>query len=133
MSNSILVIEDNDDIRSAITESLDHMGFAAFGARNGQEGLDYLDASRGSTGLIILDLSMPGMNGWEFRAKQLASPAHAAIPVIVVSADLNIRDEAEWLGAKGILRKPFLIEELFSQASRFCQPLSGQKNRGLGR
>ncbi|MEO7092000.1 MAG: response regulator, partial [Polyangiales bacterium] len=68
---SVLVIEDDVDIREALMGILRDEGYLADGAGNGLEGLDHLRAQGGvRPGLILLDLMMPVMNGWQFRAEQ---------------------------------------------------------------
>jgi CheY-like chemotaxis protein len=119
VKKAILVVEDNDDVRSALLKTLGYLGFQTEAATNGQEALEKLDGPM-PIGLIILDLMMPVMNGWEFRSKQLAHPLHSKIPIIVVSANMNLQDEAEWLGANGILNKPVELQELSALIEQFC-------------
>jgi CheY-like chemotaxis protein len=82
---TILVIEDDRDIRECMADALEMEGYAVASAGNGREALDRL--RRGlRPDLILLDLLMPVMNGWEFRQVQLADPLLAGIPVVIVSA-----------------------------------------------
>ena len=87
----ILVVEDDEDAREAMVALLQMKGYRAVPAGNGREALDYLDQAP-PPDLIILDLWMPVMDGWQFRSEQMKNPRLADIPVIVVSA---LGDHAE--------------------------------------
>lgn len=80
----VLIIEDDPDVREVLLDVLSNEGYAVSQAQDGWEGLDQAEAHRPN--LILLDLLMPRMNGWEFRAAQRKNAAVAAIPVIVISA-----------------------------------------------
>ena len=85
MTAKILVVDDDDETRMMFTTLLEMQGYAVRAARNGFEALNALDADR--PGVILLDLMMPVMDGFEFRRKQLERPEPvASIPVICVSA-----------------------------------------------
>src|SRR5262245_59582395 len=79
---SVLIIEDDPDIREALAEILEDEGYATVLAGNGREALDHLAKSE-MPALILLDLMMPIMDGWQFRDEQRRSPSYAAIPVVV--------------------------------------------------
>ena len=80
----ILIIEDDDAVREALAELLTAEGYRVTCAANGREGL--ARAAEERPALVLLDLCMPVMDGWAFRAAQLADPVLAAVPVIVLSA-----------------------------------------------
>src|SRR5438128_8871587 len=81
----VLIVEDDADLRDMMAQLLTIEGFSATTVANGREALDYL--TRGDRpDVILLDLMMPVMDGWEFRRTQLADPALADVPVIVLSA-----------------------------------------------
>jgi CheY-like chemotaxis protein len=84
MLKRVLIIEDDPEIRACIAEGLSYDGYTVAEAQNGLEGLRQARAHRPD--LILLDLMMPTMNGWQFRAVQKRDPALADIPVIVISA-----------------------------------------------
>jgi CheY-like chemotaxis protein len=102
----ILIVEDNPDGRVILTDMLLLLGYEVVSASNGREALDLLKQGP-LPSLILLDLSMPEMNGWEFRERQKREPAWADIPVIVMSA-VATRSEAERSGleAAAFLDKP---------------------------
>src|SRR5437879_6509382 len=97
---TILVVEDDTATRDALSLILEAEGFGVMGAANGQEALDQLRGSR-RPDLILLDLMMPVMDGWQFRRAQAQDPALSAIPVVVLSADGNVHQKAASLRATG--------------------------------
>lgn len=108
----VLVVDDELDIRQAVAEVLAEEGHQVVAASDGAEALERLRAFHPN--LVLLDLMMPVMNGWEFRSAQKCDPDLSGIPVIVVSA-LG-RDAA--IDAEGFLQKPFDLDELLSAVSR---------------
>ena len=131
----VLIVEDDYDIREVLTEVLQDEGYQVAGAANGREALDLLnrliDLSRREGGvslvpsLILLDLMMPVMSGWQFVAEQRQIPEIRDIPVVVVSADGNLQQKATSLGASGYLRKPIEIEALLAIVSRYRKKNEG--------
>ena len=111
---SILLVEDDFDLRDALIPILEYEGHQVVGAANGREALDRLRTGA-KPSLILLDLMMPVMNGTEFRSEQLRDPALASIPVVVVSADPAARSKAKVMGAVGCIEKPLDIDALLSQ------------------
>jgi CheY-like chemotaxis protein len=103
----VFVIEDNADILQAIVQVLEDEGHHVVTATNGREALAMLRKGDGPLpGIILLDLMMPVMDGWAFRAEQVADPTLADIPVIILTADGNAAEKAAQLGCAGGLRKP---------------------------
>jgi CheY-like chemotaxis protein len=110
---TVLLVEDDCDVRDALELLLKRKGYRVTCAGNGQEALESMrSAETPSPSLILLDLMMPVMNGWEFRAEQLKDPALAEIPVIVISADAEAEDHAASIGAVAYLKKPFEFTQL---------------------
>src|SRR5690242_12282079 len=81
----VLVVDDDREIRSALAEVLEDSEYEVLQAANGLEALEHLGRCELPPFLILLDVMMPKMNGWEFRREQLTRPALAAIPVVVIS------------------------------------------------
>ena len=108
----ILVVDDERDIRDAISELLEQEGYAVEGAGDGAEALD--KARSCHPGVVLLDLMMPGMNGWEFRARQQGDPELSSIPVIVLSA----LGKVPGVDAAGYLQKPFELDDLLDAVRR---------------
>ncbi|NJN19708.1 MAG: response regulator [Oscillochloris sp.] len=122
----MLVLDDDAAIREVLSEVLEEEGYQVKSAANGREGLQILRANDGSAGLILLDLMMPIMNGWDFRALQLQDPALATIPVVVLSADRDIRLKAASISAHDYLAKPVDLNVLV-EAVRRHYPNSGEQ------
>ena len=114
---SILVIEDDAATRDVVTMVLEEEGYAVTGVANGQEALAHLRITE-PPHLILLDLMMPVMNGWEFRQQQRQDPSLEAIPVVVVSADGNAPQKAAAIGARDYLQKPIDLDALLAAVQR---------------
>ena len=108
---TILIVEDDHVISSTLAELLEDSGYGALTAYNGAEALLALRV-HAKPGLILLDLMMPIMDGLQFREAQLADPAMYDIPVVVMSADVNMLEKRSKLSAKDYLRKPLDIYKL---------------------
>lgn len=108
---TILLVEDDFDIREALGGILRDEGYRVRGASNGLEALEALRVDR-NVQLIVLDLMMPVMDGWAFRAAQRLDPLLADIPVLVLSADAGARDRIDALDAIAFLRKPVQLDAL---------------------
>ena len=115
----VLVVEDDREQRETLCAMLDFEGFDHFEAANGQEALDYLDEFAAPC-VVLLDLEMPVMNGWDFRARQLADERLSRIPVVVVTAnDDGVSDR--FPGVAGFLWKPLKFEKLAAVLERVCR------------
>jgi CheY-like chemotaxis protein len=106
----ILLVDDDGPSAEALREILEREGYAVTTAENGRVALEALRANGFS--VILLDIMMPVMNGYEFREAQLRDPKLASIPVIVLTADGKARLKAAQLKAKHIFQKPFSPPEL---------------------
>ncbi|MBS1962375.1 MAG: response regulator [Bdellovibrionales bacterium] len=104
---TILLVDDDYDIRTVLCEVLESEGFAVAVAVNGREALNYLEANPVPQ-LILLDLMMPVMNGFEFREAQTTNPKWADIPVIIMSADgaQQSKEKQERLRGAVFVKKP---------------------------
>ncbi|WP_241757847.1 response regulator [Myxococcus landrumensis] len=116
---SVLVVEDEDDIRAAIAEILESEGYDVTVASNGREAMEELSDVRYVPRLILLDLMMPEMNGHELLARRQAIPRLRNVPVMVLTAVTTDVPP----GANGLLRKPFSVEELL-EAVRSMMPIA---------
>jgi CheY-like chemotaxis protein len=125
-SQVIMVVDDDEDILVALSELLENEGFRVVAVPNGQVALDVL--SRGELpDLILLDLMMPVMDGWKFRAEQLVNPTLAAVPVIVITA-VPSPNQATDLGV-AVLKKPIDPHMLLATVRKH----SGQVHRESAR
>ena len=93
-------------IRDVLAEVLTEEGYGVVTASNGWEAMKVLRQSNEPPCVILLDLMMSVMTGWEFRKEQQLDPALAAIPVVVLSAAQNLKTEATALGAAAHISKP---------------------------
>jgi CheY-like chemotaxis protein len=119
-SQVVLVVDDDRDIRSVLGEVLEDEGYATAAAPNGSEALRLLRAGLRPC-VILLDLTMPGMDGWDFRADQLRDPDLSAIPVVVITA-AGFRAETiqGQLGGVGFIRKPLPLEDVLVAVAQSC-------------
>jgi CheY-like chemotaxis protein len=112
---NILVVDDDVDIRDAITVVLQGEGYRVASAANGRDALDYLHRSA-PPDLVLLDLMMPVMDGWQFRREQKRDPALASIPVVVISSAASTLS----LGVADFLQKPVAFDQLLNTVRRYC-------------
>lgn len=124
----ILLVEDDRSIREAVQSVLEDDGYDVVQAENGRDALDRL-RSGALPDLVVLDLRMPVMDGWEFRAAQKNDPNLAGIPVLAVSADGSAKAEA--IAADGYLRKPLSTRTLLDTVARILAHV--ERQRLLGR
>ncbi len=115
---SVLVVDDERDLREAVAEVLKDEGYEVIDARDGAEALSQIRAHHPA--VVLLDLMMPGMNGWEFCAARRREPELSAIPVIVISA----LGRVSGIDAAAFLQKPFELETLVSTV-RQCADAGG--------
>jgi len=113
MKREVLVVEDDEMIATDLAGVLEDEGFKVVRAAQGLEALQFLrEGLRPS--VILLDLMMPVMNGWEFRAQMLSEAEFADIPLILLSSVPDIRQQAVTLCAHGFLNKPIDIDQLLA-------------------
>jgi CheY-like chemotaxis protein len=113
----ILIVEDDADLREMMAQLLTIEGFRAQTVANGRAALDYLQKGD-YPDLILLDLMMPVMDGWEFRRRQRADPEFAHVPVVVLSA-LDPTRAAD-LGESTFLKKPLDFDRLLDLVRGHC-------------
>ena len=120
--SAVLIVEDEDDLRQMMAQLLAVEGFKAATATNGREALEYLE--RGDyPDVILLDLMMPVMDGWEFSRRQQSDPNLKQVPVIVLSA----LDATRAAGLKSVafLEKPLDFDRMLRLVRGYCRPGSG--------
>jgi len=113
----VMLVEDDPDIRSMLSQLLELEGYAVKAWADGEEALAALRAGERPF-LILLDLMMPKMDGWQFRSAQMAQADLVAIPVVVLSGDVREADPTS-LRADGYLKKPIDLEVLLEVVRRF--------------
>jgi len=106
------VVDDDRDNRELLVELLTGEGYLVSSAGDGRLALAEARALRPD--VILLDLMMPVMNGWEFRDAQLRDPRLASVPVVIVSAFEDTLD------VEAVLRKPYLLEDVLDTVQRLA-------------
>jgi CheY-like chemotaxis protein len=114
----VLIVEDDEDLRDMMAQMLTIEGYRTATAANGREALDYLHHTE-KPHVILLDLMMPVMDGWEFRRQQKADPELAPVPVIVLSALDPGR--AATVDADAFLKKPLDFDRLLELVRTHCR------------
>ena len=115
----VLIVEDDTDLRETLSQILTDEGYRVWSVEHGKAALDCLrDGSKPC--LILLDLTMPVMNGWQFRAEQREDPDLAEIPVVVISAGANLAAQVVPLGIQDYIRKPIQLGQLLATVGRYC-------------
>jgi two-component system chemotaxis response regulator CheY len=116
-SIDILLAEDDQPLRDAMTELLNDAGYSVEAVSNGRDALDWLQDSPTPPKLILLDLMMPIMDGWQFLEAQQKAANTAAIPVVVLSASGIFNGTHETLM---FMRKPVAVTPLLELIARYC-------------
>lgn len=115
----VLVIDDDIAIREMLMSLMEDEGHSVVGASDGQEGLEYLQATAELPQLILLDLMMPRLDGWGFYTTIQAEPSLAEIPVIVLSARPDGSQQASRLGSVRFVSKPVDLGHLLTLIEHF--------------
>lgn len=118
MSRSVLVVEDDQDLSSLLEMVLADAGYRVRTAPDGRAALAAV--AEEMPGVILLDMRMPVMNGWEF-ARAFRARHGRACPIVVVTAAENARLRAEEIGAEGWLAKPFDLDDVLATVDRQLQ------------
>lgn len=113
---TILIIDDEEDLRDALRLSLELEGYRCFTAANGKEGLEALEQIA-PPGVILLDLMMPVLNGWEFLEELRKHPSLGQTPVVVVTAFTRLTGAVR---SCDVIRKPVEIDMLFDVVKKHC-------------
>jgi CheY-like chemotaxis protein len=112
----ILLVDDTEDIRDIWRRALSKAGFRVVEAVDGEDGV--LKTRECLPQLVVMDMTMPRLNGVEASRRLKADSATAAVPIIMVSADDDVKSEARAAGCEGFLLKPVRHPELISQIRR---------------
>ena len=114
---TILVIEDDKSVQDMLKDVLEIEGFTILTASDGAEGIERLKSLRGQPCVILLDLMMPGTNGWQFLDFQRSDPELSANPVIVCSA---YSESAKSVRPNAVVMKPVRLDTLLETVNAFC-------------
>ena len=115
----VLIVDDDGGIRGVLSQILQDEGHAVESASNGLEALRKLEGSVHPC-VILLDLMMPVMNGWEFMTRRREMDSVSHIPVVVISADAKVGEKAASIGAEAYLEKPIDLDRLLDTVDRYC-------------
>jgi CheY-like chemotaxis protein len=115
----ILIADDDPDVRESLRLFFELQGHSVDEARNGQEALRRLSVGDPPC-VIVLDLMMPVMDGWQFRRAQLQDPALASVPVLVISAVPTHLQRTSELAARRVFPKPFDYDALLAEVDTIC-------------
>lgn len=117
---AVLIVDDDRDVREAVREVLQDNGYDVREAGNGKEALDLLRGKLVRPCVILLDIMMPVMDGWQFREAQRNDPSLSEIPVVVLSAGGEPTGESPH--PLDFLRKPVQLPPLLEAVARHCAP-----------
>jgi two-component system, chemotaxis family, chemotaxis protein CheY len=120
MEGRVLVVEDDPELLEAVSGAIEAEGYEVRRARHGLDALGQLRSGREPPDVIILDLMMPVMNGWQFRHAQRQDSELARIPVVVVSAKTDSAQHAAWLEADDYIQKPITLDRLLETIQKYC-------------
>ena len=119
---SVLLVEDNEDNLVIYSTILRHSGYEVLEARDGQAGIEL--AQREHPALILMDVSIPLVDGWEATRRLKADPQTADIPIIALTANVMARQRADYLaaGMNGVIAKPISPATLLTEIARILAP-----------
>ena len=118
---TVLVVDDSEDIRTTIRDVLEDQGFTVACAANGRQALDMLLHDGLKPALILLDLTMPEMDGWTFRQEQQKLPRLARIPVVLFSGHHDAAQVAHSLNTAALMTKPLRLEGLVTLVEQLAR------------
>jgi CheY-like chemotaxis protein len=119
-NKKILFVDDSLDHQELVAEFYFGEGYEIVCASNGQEALDLLETMEKLPAFILLDLMMPVMDGHGFRDAQLNNPRLTPIPIVIMTADINVEAKAKKLNANAYIVKPANVDDLLNAAKRYC-------------
>ncbi len=120
-TRTVLVVDDDPEIREIVCMALRCEGYIAEAAANGEDAIMRIHEI-GPPALILLDLSMPVMGGAAFCERQHHDPHLSAIPVVVLSGEQDGREQSARMGADGFLGKPVDLDALLDVIGHYCVP-----------
>ena len=118
-ARDVLVVDDDPDMVEAIMMVLEQGNYQARSAENGRQAL--AEVEKRMPGLILLDMLMPVMDGWQFAKEMYARYDHT-VPIVVVTAAEHVKTRGDEVGADDVLSKPFNISSLLGVVGRYVPP-----------
>ena len=120
LQRDILLVDDDDDIRDALSETLLDEGFSVHPVPNGREALAWLHEHPDTPCVVLLDLMMPVMDGWTFLRYRSADPALAKIPVVVITAEYGFAQLTKDHQVNEFVTKPIMLPRLLAAINGAC-------------
>lgn len=120
----VLVVEDDPTIRSVISDVLEERGLRVIGASNGAEALERIGENRPD--VMVLDLLMPVMHGWELMESYGERTGGSAIPIVVVSVNPALPRSFNRFGVRSVIGKPFDVGDLLDKVEHAMAPIGGE-------
>jgi CheY-like chemotaxis protein/predicted transcriptional regulator len=117
----VMIVDDDADLLGEYESVLGDEGYRVVTARNGVEAIERLAVATPAPSVIFLDLSMPVMDGWKFHAAITRDPSTAAIPIVLLSGQGDLRGEVSKLGADGYLTKPVAFDRLLGTVQQYVK------------
>ena len=117
----VLIVDDDEDMQALLQAVLEKQEYEVVTAEDGLAALEELENS--TPDLILLDLMMPRMDGYAFTEELRQRGLQSSIPIIVISADVNAKQNTEQLGANSYIAKPFDVRDLLGEISNFMEYL----------
>ena len=117
----VLIVDDDQDLRAAVRGVLENAGYRTAEANNGQEALTFMQKAQDKPALLLLDLMMPSMDGWQLRARLRTDPVLAAIPVVIMTAHAGVlRAVSNARPETPVLSKPLDAARLLQVVATYC-------------
>jgi CheY-like chemotaxis protein len=115
MTRPVFIVEDDFDVRELFADTLAEAGYDVATASNGREALEHLRKTGDAPGVILLDLMMPVMDGWQMKRELASDPSLNDIPVVMMTASRNLGPVSG-----DVLLKPFPLDALLATVERHC-------------
>lgn len=126
LKKRVLIVEDDRGIREALSDLLASENYHVALAADGAQALEWLRLNKETLPhLIILDLMMPGMDGYQFRERQEVDPVFSRIPILLMTADGNVDIKMIKIGVKKAIRKPVEVDHLLRLVKELTEKQDG--------
>jgi len=117
-----LTVDDDEDVREAVRTVLENAGYRTAEAADGREALAFVRNAEDKPGLLLLDLMMPSMDGWQLRAKLRSDPELATIPIVIMTAHVGVlRAVSDVRPEPPVLPKPLDVDQLLQVVATYCR------------
>ena len=117
----VMIVDDHADTREALAIVMELRGLEAIVAGSGGEALARLADPTNRPCVVLLDINMPDLDGWEVRQRMREDPELAAVPVVLLTGNYIDLERARRLGIRGYLRKPIDVHQIVSAVEQHCE------------